>query len=177
MTKFKSIFEEHYPLVFRRALLILGDRVAAEDVAQEAFVRLWRTPPGDFRNVGGWLCTVASHLCYNYLRGERRRRDLEVRIAKDRSDAGGEVEDLAIPNCEAESVRGALARLPDRDRVILVMKFSGHSYSEIASAIGVENSSIGTLLARAQARFRKEYESGGGARREVLQFRGTTGLP
>ena len=178
MTEFQSIFERYYPGVFRRALLILGNRAAAEDVAQEVFFRLWYSPPRDAGNIGGWLYTTAAHLSLNHLRGEKRRRDRETRAGADRSEAGEGAEEAAVANCEAESARRALAKLAERDRLILLMKFSGHSYRDIAAAAGVEKGSVGTLLARAQARFREEYESGGGGGYdEMLQFRGTTHLP
>jgi RNA polymerase sigma-70 factor (ECF subfamily) len=53
-------------------------------------------------------------------------------------------------------VRAALARLPDRSGALLALRYSGLSYEEIAAALGLRKSSIGTLLSRAEEAFRKE---------------------
>jgi DNA-directed RNA polymerase specialized sigma24 family protein len=56
-------------------------------------------------------------------------------------------------------VRQTLARLEPRDRTVLLLRYSGFSYAEIANAVGVKPGSVGTTLARAQQRFKDAYES------------------
>lgn len=137
----------------------MGDRVAAEDVAQEAFIKLLSNPPREERNLAGWLHLVATRLAYNHLRGERRRREREHRTAL---HGDGAIDDpTAVGEVIAGAVHDALRRLPERDRLALIMRFHGYRYAEIATALGVEPASMGTILARAQARFRREYEGEG----------------
>ena len=62
-----------------------------------------------------------------------------------------------MKNQEVRTVRKILACLPDRDRMCLLLKFSGYKYGEIADIIEVEKSSVGTILARAQAKFKERY--------------------
>lgn len=155
---FREFYDRYYQPVCRRLTGLLGNRYAAEDVAQEAFLKLYHSPPAEPANVGGWLNRVAVNLAYNYLRGEESRR---------RRESAGCLAALQEPHCHPEEstlrrevigqIRLALEALPDRDRACLLLRFSGMSYREIASALDIGESSIGTVLARARSRFRAEY--------------------
>jgi DNA-directed RNA polymerase specialized sigma24 family protein len=52
---FRELFEANYPMVLRHLILILGEQAAAEDIAQETFIRLYERPPKEFTNLSGWL--------------------------------------------------------------------------------------------------------------------------
>lgn len=161
---FKAAFDRDYPFICRLVQGIVGDFPAAEDVAQEAFVRLYRDPPSDMSNVRGWLATVAVNLALNHLRSERARTRREGE-ADGRSrgtvfaaeGASGSAED-EFAKREGDSItRSALAALPERERLTLLMRAGGMSYKEIAQSLKVKDTSIGTLLARARQAFRSEY--------------------
>jgi len=164
---FKVLFDRYYPAVCRRLIGLLGSRAAAEDVAQETFIKLYLTPPRESANLNGWLAKVATNLAYNQLRSENSRRQRESRTGRqwDASVAEGPEEAL-VREEEAAFTRRVLENLPERDRACLLLKFSGMSYAGLAEVLGVRESSIGTLLARARARFKTEYtrlkESDGG---------------
>lgn len=155
--RFKELFDLHYPAVYRRAACILGNPAAAEDVAQETFIKLYQAPPVHQDNLAGWLVRVATNLAYNHLRGEKNRRR--------RESGQGMEETIMLPSCEEEALRREETRLvqkvldylPERDRTCLLLRFSGAGYKEIAAVVDVKPGSVGTLLARAQARFREEY--------------------
>jgi RNA polymerase sigma-70 factor, ECF subfamily len=150
----RELFERHYPSLVWLLHSRLGDRDLAEDLAQEAFVRLIDKPP---RAPDAWLYVVAGNLARDAQRGElRRARHLAVMRASD-DDAGADPAPGADANmCSAEEsalVQETLAMLPDRDAALLVMRADDVSYREIARAIGVAHTSVGPLLARAQQRF------------------------
>lgn len=155
---FREFYERYYQPVCRRLTGLLGNRSAAEDVAQEAFFKLYQSPPAEPANIGGWLNRVAVNLAYNYLRGEESRR---------RRESAGSATALQVLNClpeeftlrreEIGQIRLALEALPARDRACLLLRFSGMSYREIARALDIGESSVGTVLARARSRFRGEY--------------------
>lgn len=69
------------------------------------------------------------------------------------------IEEVAINNCEVNLTKKVLNALPSRDRMCLVLKFSGYKYSEIAEIIGVDKNSVGTLISRAQRKFKESYLS------------------
>ncbi|MGI9859809.1 RNA polymerase sigma factor SigX [Moorella naiadis] len=154
--EFEALFQSYYPLVYRRLYYLLGERAAAEDLTQEAFLRLYRQPPRDKGNLGGWLLRVAANLAYNYLRGEERRRRREE--GQFRVEAGViPLEETVIRSQEARQVHQCLAKLPPRDRICLLLKNAGHSYAEIAAVIQVDKNSVGTILARARRHFAALY--------------------
>lgn len=146
-------FYSFYPALCRQVTYILGDNGLAEDIAQEAFIKLYQSPPKDMRTVGGWLFQVAKNLALNLVRSEKSRLQRESRVhGEGCPDVSSE--EIVIRKEEAEMVHRVLSSLDERDRTCLIMKFSGFSYEEIARATGVKKSSVGTVIARAQARFR-----------------------
>lgn len=164
--QFHDLFDTYYPAIIRQLTYLTGERAIAEDLAQEVFLKLYSNPPADFSNPGGWLAQVATNLAYNHLRGEKRRHNREEYVGVRELPNVVAIDDIQNRNQEIRLVRQVLAKLPERDRMLLLLKFSGYRYEEIAPVIGVEKTSIGTLLARAQSRFRQAYcriNNGGGA--------------
>ena len=135
----------------------LGDRDQAEDLAQEAFVRLLERPP---RRPGPWLFTVAANLLRDEARlakGRARRLVLVRNEVEGRNDPGPEP---ALLRAEAVAgVQAALSAIPERDRRLLLLHHSGFRYREIAEQLELAPASIGPLLTRAQRRFVAAYGS------------------
>lgn len=155
---FDALFTAHYALVHRIAYRIVGTREEAEDLAQEAFLRLHRSPAvwqgkaADDGSVRAWLCRVVTNLAYNALRaqGRRTRREVQIAPAEDHADASAAV-------AEVEAVRQALVRLDARQVQLLLLRQEGLTYRELAAALNVAPGSVGTLLARAEAAFARAY--------------------
>jgi RNA polymerase sigma-70 factor (ECF subfamily) len=154
---FDTQFQKLYPSLFRYLHRLTGDADVAEDIAQEAFVRLLRQslPEGEIRP---WLFTVAMNLVRDHARKTERRQRLLT-------SAPTLVTPSALPDENVERservarVRQALERLPMRDRQLLLMREEGFRYEEIAAVIGVAPASVGTLIARALKRFADVYQS------------------
>lgn len=140
--------------------LMGGNSQIAEEIAQETFVRLYTSPPVTGDNLSAWLLRVATNLTYNYLKSDRRRMDRENRVYTDGADKTPEgclPEEVFLRNQQVLAVKEVLEVLPERDRMCLLLKFSGFSYLEIAEVTGVRTNSVGKFLARAQERFRMEF--------------------
>jgi RNA polymerase sigma factor (sigma-70 family) len=147
----QDAFRLHYPALYRFVLRFTGDPDAAEDLAQEAFVRLLDQdlPDGEIRP---WLFVVAGNLARDRARKQKRRRRLLEENPP--SPSVPDLPERAAERAERiETVRGVLGTLSDRDRTILLMREEGLRYSEIAEAIGVKQTSVGALVARALRRF------------------------
>jgi len=168
---FDELFKAHYEGVYRLLYRIVGTREEAEDLAQETFLRfhraghLWerRSGPGvpdPQHNIRGWLYRVASNLAYNALRddGRRLRRQEETARQAVGIDRGEEdPAELVVRTDDRQTVRLALAALPQQQAQILLLRHAGLSYRELAEALGVAPGSVGTLLARAEIAFEKSY--------------------
>lgn len=156
--KFKTLFVEHYPSVLRKISALVADRAIADDLAQEVFLRLYRTPPDDLDKVRAWLHRVLTHITYDYLRKSGRQDQLQEkerqRFATEEQSLPSN-EQIVIQNWERDVVKKVLSKLSERDREALIMKENGYSYAEIAERLQVNPKIVGSLLVRAIARFKK----------------------
>lgn len=161
--RFDDIFLEHWPRVCNFLARLLGDRAEAEDLALEAFMRLYRSadaPNRDF-NVGGWLYRVAYRMGLNAIRSRQRRHEYEISSGMQdifEHNGDGPAETYAAKEAQQAS-REVLAGMNSRQSEILVLRYSGMSYQEIADIMGVSTTSIGPLLTRAEREFEKRYRS------------------
>lgn len=135
---------------------MLGERAAAEDVAQEAFFRLWRQA-GRWQakaRIGTWLYRVAHNLCIDRLRAQGKLSDREV---PDRPDPAPGPFAARHQSQVAARVEAALAGLPERQRTALALvHFEEVGNSEAAEIMGVSVEALESLLARGRRRLRQD---------------------
>ena len=154
---FERLFLLEYPKVVAIVYPVLAARPAAEDIAQEVFLKFHRSFNPDSERASGWLHAAAVHSALNVIRGERRRAQRETAHALDRSlTAGSDPEHLVEAAEQRREIRRALSRLPERSAAILMLRYSGLSYAEVAVAVGIKVTNVGTLLRRAEEALRKE---------------------
>jgi RNA polymerase sigma-70 factor (ECF subfamily) len=158
---FEKVFEQQFASLFRYMDRLSGDPDLAADIAQEAFVRLYQRSefPDDVR---GWLAAVAGNLLRDEWQGSRRRLELlasqpaELTMGTPAPSAESEM----LREEQRAAVRTVLKRLPMRDQQLLLLRHEGYSYREIGTALGIAETSIGTLLMRASAAFAAAFEEG-----------------
>jgi RNA polymerase sigma factor (sigma-70 family) len=162
---FREEFDRHFASLFRYLDRLSGDRDLAAAVAQEAFVRLYRRGalPDD---TGSWLVVVARNLFRNARSKSRRRRRLLTGERVRRTMADPEPSPAASLEAARTrmNVRKALDRLPERERELLLLRYEGFGYREIAQTLDLQETSVGTLLVRAKQAFRRALEEQGHAR-------------
>jgi RNA polymerase sigma-70 factor (ECF subfamily) len=147
----------HQPLV-RYLTRRLGDRDWAEEVAQEPFRRALRQVR--LTSERSWLFAVATNLVRDEARKEERRRHHLQLLAQEEKDRVVELEPLDIERAHEQALaRRAIDSLAERDRLALLMREEGLDYGEIAEALGLSISSIGTTLSRARRRLAETYEA------------------
>jgi RNA polymerase sigma-70 factor, ECF subfamily len=158
--EFEVFFHQNYRRVYEVLYRLTGEKMEAEDLTVETFLRYFRRPPTNKEQATGWLYRVATRLGYNALRDSKRRNHYEEKaalyVAGGSSDPSQEVERAR----EQMRVHAVLRKMPERNAEILVLHHSGFSYKEIAEAIGVSPNSVGTLLSRAQKEFERIYLGG-----------------
>lgn len=158
--RFAELFDSDFHRLYRYLDRVSGDPELAADLAQEAFVRLYRR--GSLPDApGAWLITVAMNLLRNEASKQARRRRLMTvaRAEAVQSDPPPLPGEAAMSPDASERVRSALGRVPERDRLLLLLRAEGYSYRDIATALGMGETSVGTFLARAKRAFREAYEA------------------
>jgi RNA polymerase sigma-70 factor (ECF subfamily) len=157
---FDALFLREYGRVVAVAGRVLADRAEAEDVAQEVFINFHRRHPADAPYAAGWLHSAAVHTALNRIRGRRRRTQREVTHERDRSNSL-DPQDLVEVAEQRRLVRVALQRLSRKQASVLALRYSGLTYAEVGQALGVATGQVGTMLRRAEAALKKEFERSG----------------
>ncbi len=155
---FVDLFGAQFERIYRIVQRMSGDADLANDLAQDAFVRLYRR--GSMPDVPtAWLITVALNLYRNASSTRRRRKRLLTvgRGENAHSDPAPAPDRALLAEATKRDVRAALNELSERERQMLLMRAEGYSYREIAVALEVHEASVGTLLARAVRSFRGHY--------------------
>jgi RNA polymerase sigma-70 factor (ECF subfamily) len=147
---FAELVERHRDLAFGYALARLRNREEAEDVAQEAFVRAYQQLGGLrwCRSWDAWLMRILRNLCHDALRRKRVRQ--AEPFDPDWLDGDPSPEQAVVRDERRKRLEAAVAALPEKYRTPLLMRFaSGLSYREIATALGVPESTVVGRLAGA----------------------------
>jgi RNA polymerase sigma-70 factor (ECF subfamily) len=144
----RALTERHAPRVFALARRMLRETAEAEDVTQEAMLRLWRIAPAweDRAAVGTWLYRVASNLCIDRM---RKRRPISGEPLPEVPDEAPGVLRRLEARDRAAAVDAALAALPERQRAAIVLRhFEDRSNPEIAAVLDLSVEAVESLLAR-----------------------------
>ena len=154
-----SLFAQYHAPLVRFLTRRLGDRDAAEEIAQETFVRAMKQET--IASERSWLFAVASNLVRDEGRREsRRQRRLELLREQEQAEAVVEQPPTSMERAgERDLARRAIGMLGERDRDALLMREEGLDYDEIARALDLSPGSVGTTLSRARRRLMEAYES------------------
>ncbi len=173
-----ELYRQYAPSIFRFCRRLLPAREDAEDATTEIFMKVHQKL-GTYdatRPFTAWLYKVASNHCWDTLRRRRIRQDLET----------GDVDTLPLEHPDpsqlerlqaehtSKEVRTGLARLPDRARMALVLRYyADMSYEEIADTLGVRRAFVGVLLLRARHQLRDALSESAGANAQKASAGGT----
>ena len=163
----RRLADRHLGRVLGFAARLLGDVAEAEDVAQEAMLRLWqiapRWRPGEAQ-VSTWLYRVTANLCTDRL---RRRRSVALDAAGDPADPAPAAVQTLIRADRTAALEAALLCLPERQRQAVVLRhIEGLSNPEIATVMGCGVEAVESLVARG----RRGLTTALAPRRETLGY-------
>jgi RNA polymerase sigma-70 factor, ECF subfamily len=154
---FGTLYDRHSRAAYCLAYRMMGEKQAAEDLAQEAFIKVWRRA-GSYRaqkgSVRTWILSIVHNRGIDQLRSHASRRRTQEKIeASAASSQPSEAFAETWRNTQAEQVREALSTLPKEQLKILELAyFSGYTHVEIAELLGVP---LGTVKGRMRAGLKK----------------------
>jgi RNA polymerase sigma-70 factor (ECF subfamily) len=153
----EAAWRDHRPYLVNLAYQMLGDVGEAEDVAQEAFLRLARTEPARIEDVRAWLTVVAGRLCLDQLRSARARRehpDESGAVDSSRSSEPDPADRITLDDEVRTALLEVLRRLSPGERVAFVLHdVFQMPFEEIADAVGRPVGTCRQLARRARSKF------------------------
>lgn len=158
---FKRKFLPYHRRLYRAAFQLMGNALDAEDMVQEAYLRLWKKRdelPTDIQNAEAYCVTLVKNICYDALRLARLDEDgrppEELSIATE-SNVMKEVEQKD----EIRHVMALINRLPDQQRQVMLMRdVDDRPYEEIEQTTGLSAVNIRVLLSRARKKIREQFK-------------------
>jgi RNA polymerase sigma-70 factor, ECF subfamily len=148
---FEVVYDRHGGAAFSLAYRMVGDRVAAEDITQEAFLSIWRSKSRYQRERGSvrtWVLGIVHHRTIDALRRDlvHARRRVDVEGIEEREEAPERTDVEAVRRDEARTIRAAIDTLPEeQSRVIDLAYFGGFTHTQIAEILKLP---VGTVKGR-----------------------------
>ncbi len=160
MIEFEEAFTLHHRTVFRAARSVVRDEALAEDITQETFLRLYKHQGSitDSEMLRPWLIRVAINVAKNTVRGNIRANTRDENYVKDTGDLMSRSVEIDYEEYSGvNEIYKALSKIKEPLRSCLILKQQGLSYKEIAGSLELNESSIGTFIARARQEFSRFY--------------------
>ncbi len=158
--EFKRIFLPCHPQLYRYAFRLTGSREEAEDIVQEAFMKIWnsRNRIGPIDNPTAFCMVALRNVFVDSVRRNRPEVDPEARaeevVAAPAADVGEQIESRNA----VDMVVGLIDRLPANQRDVMKMKdIADLSFEEIEAATGLSPGNIRTILSRARKKIKEQY--------------------
>lgn len=157
--EFEEAFSLHHRTVFRAARSVVQDAGLAEDVTQEVFIKLYKHHESiDQEMLRPWLIRVALNEAKNTLRTKIRANNRDENYVKETVESSVfSVEDEFEEKAGISEINRALGKIKEPLRSCLMLKQQGLSYREIAQSLDLNETSIGTYVARARTEFMRFY--------------------
>jgi len=156
-TAFNSIVQSHSDALMRTAMHITGHQQSAEDIVQEAFLRLWQHRNKIIPyNTGGWLYTVTTHLAYKHVK-KTKRNSIYAKLNETRQNWHTDVEDHLLQKENQKTYDNAYMRLPERQQAVYSLsREQGLSRDEIACQLSISPNTVKNHLVKA-VQFMKDH--------------------
>ena len=168
---FEILVNRHQTSILNLTYRFIGDRTQAKDLAQEVFIRVWQSakayePKAKFTT---WIYRITANLCFNELKSARRKKWFsfnrshevgEQTFEETLADSAPSAEDLLLEKERSRQISDALQTISENQRMALILKrYDGLSYQEIAQVIGCSVSAVESLLVRAKRALREKLRN------------------
>lgn len=149
----EEVLNQYGNLLFRYALMMLGDTGEAEDAVQETLVKLWQKAPQfkDKDHEKAWLLTVTANRCRDLLRKRMRRGEISL-------ESVAELTDDVAETPEDSGILDALLGLPEKYKQVIYLHYvEGYKVEEIAGIIGKTASAVKMRLKKGRQLLEEQY--------------------
>ncbi|NCN04486.1 MAG: RNA polymerase sigma factor [Spirochaetales bacterium] len=162
--RFHRVYKEVFPIITRVTSRITNSTEAAEEVCHEAFIRYYarldQIP--DEPQAKYWLIRVSKNLALNYIKRKKREKRAYERLLKEPTREVQSGETLVVRKETRKEVQEALEQIPEKYRVILIMKEYGDlSYKEIGEALGLTEGNVKVRAFRGREKLAALLQQGG----------------
>lgn len=156
---FDKAYAKNHRMVYMLASRITKDREAAKDIAQEVFIKLYKSIDQgvEIVNPEGWLTRTTCNSCLNYIRDTRKSHHDNVDEVQ-LSEPGIDTE--IISSEETEKLQALLSTLKESEQILITLYSEGLSYKEISRISGIRFSSVGSTIARLLKKLKTLYYNG-----------------
>jgi len=157
----ESIYHQHHKSVYNYIAFRINNHHDAQDLASDVFVKAIQGIRGYNSKYAmeGWLIGIAKNVVTDYLRKTKRKTILPIDSIFDMASIDKQPDEVAVINEECKQLMAAMAKLRDKERQILSMKFATElKHSEIAVILKISESHVGVTAHRAMAKLRKLME-------------------
>lgn len=166
-TKYSYLIEQYKDTIYNYALYMMGNRMDADDVAQEVFIKIWKNISGfNILAAKAWIMRTTHNLCIDYLRRRKKNveneSDLENDNLKEIADRNyaNKPDKLAEFNQGETEIKAAIKSLPDSLKSIFVLyELEGMKYREISKTLEIPINTVKVYLLRARKKLQKKLRA------------------
>lgn len=163
--RFAEIYDAYYRRVYKYICYRINNHYAAEEICSHVFevvISKYNSFSPDKSKFEVWLFAIARNAVIDYFRSQKKRVTFSLDSISDMFLPKSSPEEIVIRDDNHEALFKALAKLSDKERNIIAMKYAaGLKNVEIAELLGVSGSNIGVVLYRCLEKLQKELEKGG----------------
>jgi RNA polymerase sigma-70 factor (ECF subfamily) len=161
MEAFRCLVEAHQARVIGTISKMLGSDAEAEDLAQQVFIRVWKSAPR-YRPTAKfttWLFRITRNLVFNELRRKRHFVDQADEMPEPAERRDQEPDKILMEGELQSAIQNAIDRLPESQRLAIILRrYEGMAYEEIAAVMGTTVPAVKSILFRARAELRERLE-------------------
>ncbi|MFC0416772.1 sigma-70 family RNA polymerase sigma factor [Cytobacillus solani] len=163
--RFAEIYDAYYRRIYKYICYRINNHYAAEEICSHVFevmIFKYNSFSPDKSKFEVWLFAIARNAVTDYFRSQKKRLTFSLDSISDMFLPKSSPEEIVIREDNHEALFKALAKLSDKERNIIAMKYAaGLKNVEIAELLGVSGSNIGVVLYRCLKKLQKELEKGG----------------
>ena len=161
MEAFRCLVEAHQARVVGTISKMLGSDAEAEDLAQQVFIRIWKSAPR-YRPTAKfttWLFRITRNLVFNELRRKRHFVDQADEMPEPAERRDQEPDKVLMKGELQSAIQNAIDQLPESQRLAIILRrYEGMAYEEIAAVMGTTVPAVKSILFRARAELRELLE-------------------